>query len=150
MNDDLPQRAASALGIEPYLERVFVFGDLPITRVLVLAGGAMWAFVLVTFLLTTLYRFVLPRLASDQERRLLESNGPVFRRLAQRTRLGGYVALLVTFIVAMFWLQSGLRYALHALIWGALSFFSAALPASLIADLLGRIFESLGAMEGNR
>ena len=107
MNDDLPQRVASALGIEPYLERVFVFGDLPIARVLVLAGGAMWAFVLVTFLLTTLYRFVLPRLASDQERRLLESNGPVFRRFAQRTRLSGYVTLLVAFVVAMLFLQSG-------------------------------------------
>src|SRR5882672_3674139 len=70
MNDGLPERVASALGIEPYLERVFVFGDLPIARVLVLAGGAMWAFVLVTFLLTTLYRFVLPRFASDQERRI--------------------------------------------------------------------------------
>jgi hypothetical protein len=150
MNDTDPQRLTTAIGIEPYLERVFVFGDLPIARVLVLMSLAIWSLVLVTFLFTTLYRYILLKLLTDRDRRLLESHGRLLRRLAQRTRLSGYVTLLVTFVVAMLFLQSGVRHAVQALIWGALGFLGVALPTSLIADLFGRMFESRGPMEGKR
>ncbi len=97
----LAQRLARSLGIEPYLESVFLPGDLEIGRFLVLMSLGVWALVLLTVMNTMLLRYILPKQSPGPNRERLVESARTLRRVGHRTRRTGYVMLLIGFLVAL-------------------------------------------------
>jgi len=143
----LAQRLARSLGIEPYLESVFLPGDLEIGRFLVLMSLGVWALVLLTVMNTMLLRYILPKQSPGPNRERLVESARTLRRVGHRTRRTGYVMLLIGFLVALPLLLVGAKYALQSLMLGALIHFGLLQPAWLIAELYGRTFETSGNPE---